>query len=770
MTSSGATFRNEENQGQQSGYGRLFVVLICAMLAVCLYFFNPDDIDYFSGGITGSMFPINVFGKFGAYVAWALVLTFGLAAYVTIGLIFICALRRLLYNKYVSSVSWDYLAALILFTLSLSLLFATHPDSFANWTSRLNIRTLPGGVVGRKEFSALRVILNSAGSVIVASCGVFASLLYLWYCDWAGLFKRIFSRSGSKATEPTEGDDEAMQEVAHERISPQVVEVAPPSVVELEPAVREVPKAQAVVEKKPKAASPSMPASRVKTEVYKLPSLDLLNKVDTASQTAASASEIEHNQEALQKMLDAFGVEATVVSSVAGPQVTLIKISMAPGVLANTIQRYEANIMMALQATSIRILTPIPGENFVGVEVPNKVMKPVSVRSLLEDPLWIKSKYHIPLMLGKNISGKTMIIDLASAPHLLIAGATGSGKSVCMNVLILSMLFKYGPDDLKLILIDPKMVEFAAYKKLPHLLTPVIVETDKVAAALKWAVREMDRRLALFAIAGKLDLKSFNTRSTEGEDLKDSEGEPLPEKLPYIVVIIDELADIMSTSKQDVETALSRLAAKARAAGIHVIIATQRPDVKVITGTIKSNFPKRIAFQVAGHVDSQTILDGKGAEALLGKGDMLYKSGLQMERIQGAMAKDEERNKVVDYIASQRPQEFEDIFVTVEDPLSEDGGMDIPLGNGSKESGEDPLYDKAVHIVISEKRTSASYLQRRLGIGFNKAATLIEMMEKNGIVSAPDPSNRNVRELLVTSASNQEGDDTDDDFGDDDDK
>jgi S-DNA-T family DNA segregation ATPase FtsK/SpoIIIE len=769
VTSSGATFRSEDNQEQPSGYGRLFVVLICAMLAVCLYFFNPDDIDYFAGGITGTMFPINVFGKCGAYIAWGLVLTFGLAAYVTIGLIFICAMRRLLYNKYVSSVSWDYLAALILFTLSLSLLFATHPDSFTNWTSRLNIRTLPGGVVGRKEFSALRVILNSAGSVIVASCGVFASLLYLWYCDWAGLFKRIFSRSGSKASEPTEVDDEPMQEVSHERISPQVVEVAPPSVVELEPAVREVPKAEAVVEK-PKAASPAKPAAHVKGGAYKLPTLDLLDKVDTATQTAASASEIEHNQEALQKMLDAFGVEATVVSSVAGPQVTLIKISMAPGVLANTIQRYEANIMMALQATSIRILTPIPGENFVGVEVPNKVMKPVSVRSLLEDPLWIKSKYHNPLMLGKNISGKTMIIDLASAPHLLIAGATGSGKSVCMNVLILSMLFRYGPDDLKLILIDPKMVEFAAYKKLPHLLTPVIVETDKVAAALKWAVREMDRRLALFAIAGKLDLKSFNTRSTEGEDLKDSEGDPLPEKLPYIVVIIDELADIMSTSKQDVETALSRLAAKARAAGIHVIIATQRPDVKVITGTIKSNFPKRIAFQVAGHVDSQTILDGKGAEALLGKGDMLYKSGLQMERIQGAMAKDEERNKVVDYIASQRPQEFEDIFVTVEDPLSEDGGMDLPLGNGSKESGEDPLYDKAVHIVISEKRTSASYLQRRLGIGFNKAATLIEMMEKNGIVSAPDPSNRNVRELLVTSAPNQEEDAADDDFGDDDDK
>jgi len=318
-------------------------------------------------------------------------------------------------------------------------------------------------------------------------------------------------------------------------------------------------------------------------------------------------------------------------------------------------------------------------------------------------------------------------------------------------------------------MIDPKMVEFAAYKKLPHLLTPVIVETDKVAVALKWAVREMDRRLALFAIAGKLDLKSFNTRSTEGEDLKDSEGEPLPEKLPYIVVIIDELADIMSTSKQDVETALSRLAAKARAAGIHVIIATQRPDVKVITGIIKSNFPKRIAFQVAGHVDSQTILDGKGAEALLGKGDMLYKTGLQMERIQGAMAKDEERNRVVEFIASQRPQEFEDIFVTVEDPLADGGGVEL-MGNGSKEDGEDPLYDKAVHIVISEKRTSASYLQRRLGVGFNKAATLIEMMEKNGIVSAPDPSNRNVRELLVTSASDLDGGDADDDFGDDDDK
>jgi S-DNA-T family DNA segregation ATPase FtsK/SpoIIIE len=382
---------------------------------------------------------------------------------------------------------------------------------------------------------------------------------------------------------------------------------------------------------------------------------------------------------------------------------------------------------------------------------------------LLEDSSWIKSKDVLPLLLGKNIAGKTIIIDLTKAPHLLIAGATGAGKSVCMNIIIMSMLYKYSPDQLKLIMVDPKQVEFAAYQKLPHLLTPVIFDTEKVALALKWAVREMERRLKILQKAGSRDLLSFNERSIEKGHpvLLDDEGQPIPDRMPFIVIIIDELADIMATAKVDVETSLARLAAKARATGIHVIIATQRPDVKVITGTIKSNFPVRIAFRVASATDSMTILGGKGAESLLGKGDMLYKpSGIGLERIQGAMAQDEERNRVVEYIAQQLPQSFEEnMFTVVEDTEGQGGGHDG--GGDSDDFGEEgDLYERAKHIVLSEKKTSISYLQRRLGVGYNKAATLMEQLEDNGIVSAPDPSNRGNREILVTTEGhgNSDGD------------
>ncbi len=498
------------------------------------------------------------------------------------------------------------------------------------------------------------------------------------------------------------------------------------------------------------------PAPLSSLEGYHLPPVDLLDIVETTEKTEASAKEIKLNEELLQQELNSFNIEAQVVTSVPGPQVTLIKIAMKPGVKVDKISGLEGNIMMALKATSLRILTPIPGENLVGVEVPNKILKPVSVRSLLEDPAWRTSKCDLPLLLGKNIAGKTIIIDLAKAPHLLIAGATGAGKSVCMNIIIMSMLYKYSPDQLKLIMVDPKQVEFAAYQKLPHLLTPVIFDTEKVALALKWAVREMERRLKILQKAGSRDLLSFNARPIEKGHpvLLDDEGQPIPDRMPFIVVIIDELADIMATAKVDVETSLARLAAKARATGIHVIIATQRPDVKVITGTIKSNFPVRIAFRVASATDSMTILGGKGAEALLGKGDMLYKSGgIGLERIQGAMAQDEERNRVVEYIAQQMPQTFEEnMFTVVEDGDGDDGDDDGGGGN------EGDLYERAKHIVLSEKKTSISYLQRRLGVGYNKAATLMEELEDNGIVG-PDPGNSGKREILVTKEGHGNPDD-----------
>ncbi len=754
----------QESSNSSNYFLRLLIIVVCICLALALFLFDQDDINYFAGGITNGLYPHNPLGKWGAYTAWYMMLTFGLAAPVSIALVFFCALRRLLFNKHLDSVGFFYVAAIILFTVSLSVLLATLPDQFATLASKYNLATMPGGVVGQRlgnpDSGWFHITLNTTGTTIFASVCLLCTLYYLWRYDWQNLFIHVF-----KALKSHEGKSDSVKEkpAANSNQSPE--EVIPPPKPQVTPPPQTPIKQETLVAKtivQPRTEVPPPPAAK-SLEDYRLPPVDLLDIVETADKTEASAQEIKLNEELLQQVLNSFSIDAQVVTSVPGPQVTLIKIAMKPGVKVDKISSLEGNIMMALKATSLRILTPIPGENLVGVEVPNKVLKPVSVRSLLEDSSWIKSKDVLPLLLGKNIAGKTIIIDLTRAPHLLIAGATGAGKSVCMNIIIMSMLYKYSPDQLKLIMVDPKQVEFAAYQKLPHLLTPVIFDTEKVALALKWAVREMERRLKILQKAGSRDLLSFNERSIEKGHpvLLDDEGQPIPDRMPFIVIIIDELADIMATAKVDVETSLARLAAKARATGIHVIIATQRPDVKVITGTIKSNFPVRIAFRVASATDSMTILGGKGAESLLGKGDMLYKpSGIGLERIQGAMAQDEERNRVVEYIAQQLPQSFEEnMFTVVEDTEGQSGGHDG--GGDSDDFGEEgDLYERAKHIVLSEKKTSISYLQRRLGVGYNKAATLMEQLEDNGIVSAPDPSNRGNREILVTTEGhgNSDGD------------
>lgn len=759
------TLSEQESSNSSTIFFRLLIIVICVCLALALFLFDQDDINYFAGGITSGIYPRNPMGKWGAYTAWYMLLTFGLAAPVSIALIFFCALRRLLFNKYLDSVGFIYIVSIILFTVALSILLATLPDQFAAAASQYNLATMPGGVVGQRlgnpDSGWFHITLNTTGTAIFASLCICGALYYIWRYDWQKLFvhaiSTLKSREGNQqpSKEKPAFTANPQPEVEIERPKPKPP-VTPPPPPKTEPTVA------ATIIMPREEVPPPAPLSSL--EGYHLPPIDLLDIVETTEKTEASAKEIKLNEELLQQELNSFNIEAQVVTSVPGPQVTLIKIAMKPGVKVDKISGLEGNIMMALKATSLRILTPIPGENLVGVEVPNKILKPVSVRSLLEDPLWRTSKCDIPLLLGKNIAGKTIIIDLAKAPHLLIAGATGAGKSVCMNIIIMSMLYKYSPDQLKLIMVDPKQVEFAAYQKLPHLLTPVIFDTEKVALALKWAVREMERRLKILQKASSRDLLSFNARPIEKGHpvLLDDEGQPIPDRMPFIVVIIDELADIMATAKVDVETSLARLAAKARATGIHVIIATQRPDVKVITGTIKSNFPVRIAFRVASATDSMTILGGKGAEALLGKGDMLYKSsGIGLERIQGAMAQDEERNRVVEYIAQQMPQSFEEnMFTVVDDSTGGEKGDD---GNDDSGGNEGDLYERAKHIVLSEKKTSISYLQRRLGVGYNRAATLMEELEKNGIVG-PDPGNSGKREILVT----KEGlGNPDDDLGDD---
>jgi S-DNA-T family DNA segregation ATPase FtsK/SpoIIIE len=417
---------------------------------------------------------------------------------------------------------------------------------------------------------------------------------------------------------------------------------------------------------------------------------------------------------------------------------------------------------MDLQATSLRILAPIPGKNAVGVEVANKTSTAVAIRSMMESESWTKGRQNIPIILGKDVTGKVEVADLAKSPHLLIAGSTGSGKSVCMNTLIVSLLYHFPPSDLRLIMVDPKVVEFEVYKTLPHLITPIVNDPHKVPAALRWAINEMERRYKVLSKVGVRNLEDFNSRKPSPEEILDDDGKPISDKLPYIVILIDELADIMMLAKAEVETSIARIAQKARAVGIHMVLATQTPRKDIITGVIKANLPSRVAFRVGSIVDSRVILDGKGAEKLLGQGDMLFlpPGSADLDRIQGSWVSDEEIKAVVNFVSDQAEQEFFDGVTADEDASANNSGGATDSNAASAMSAspaiakylrpdDDDNMKRALEVILMEGKASTSYVQRRLKIGYNKAADIIDQLEERGIIGpAPSTGGAN-REILV---------------------
>ena len=432
----------------------------------------------------------------------------------------------------------------------------------------------------------------------------------------------------------------------------------------------------------------------------------------------------------LKQTLAEFNIDADIIGIKKGPVVTMFEILPAPGVKLSKIVALQDNIALSLAAQSVRIVAPIPGKQAVGIEVPNRRRSVVGFREIIEMDLPEWNKMKVPVILGKDILGKAQLVDLVKTPHMLIAGATGSGKSVCVNSLILSILYKRSFKDVKLILVDPKVVELKLYNNIPHLLTPVITEPKKAIQALQYCLCEMERRYALLDGLGVRDISSYNERIKERNIAT--------EKLPYIVVIIDEFADLMATSGKELENIVARLTAMSRAVGIHLVLATQRPSTNVITGLIKANIPSRIAFMVASRIDSQIIIDGVGAEKLLGRGDMLYASAVDPApiRIQGTYLDDNEVEKVVDYVKQYGEPEYIDDEIFVDDDEDEEGNVDL-FGNNMD---EDPLYDQALEIVVQSGKASASYIQRRLKIGYNRAARLVEEMEERGIVGPANGS------------------------------
>lgn len=534
------------------------------------------------------------------------------------------------------------------------------------------------------------------------------------------------------APEPEEKTDD---------IKPEIETALKAAKNEAEAEKRDIPPEKPAEQTKPAEFSVPEKDEEPKYDGYSYPPLSLLNK-SKATDTAALSAELDHTAEHLVETLKSFGVETRIVDISRGPTVTRYELQPCAGVKISKITNLADDIALNLATAGVRIEAPIPNKAAVGIEVPNKASAAVGVRGILESPAFINAKSKLTVALGRDIGGNVVVTDIAKMPHGLIAGATGSGKSVCINSIIISLLYKATPDEVKLLMIDPKVVELGIYNGIPHLLVPVVTDPRKAAGALGWSVTEMERRYKMFADRGVRDLAGYNK-------FVENLGDPEVQKMPHIVIIIDELADLMMTAPNEVEDSINRIAAKARAAGMHLIIATQRPSVDVVTGVIKANIPTRIAFAVSSQIDSRTILDSAGAEKLLGRGDMLFSpvGSTKPNRIQGCFVSDEEVEAVVDYIKSDHTVDYDDdVMVEIERQAAIEKKQKTGLPEDGPEG--DPMLDEAIKVVVENGMASTSLLQRKLKLGYARAARIVDEMEQRGVVGPYEGSKP--RKVLIS--------------------
>src|SRR5438552_9375053 len=789
----------------------LILLFVGTLLFLALVSYTPKDVPswvWFSHISPANHPAQNFIGPFGAIIAGICYQLIVAAAYLLAAILLGFGVVKLFHPRLrmTQRITW-----IILFIVSGACLLHLQPYHLRGWHSAFNIQG-PGGWIGYRfpnvHHRLLRNILGQVGSIILLTAIYVATLILMTGLrpihlvremvaatrrtntrlhEWR--LRRRFQKSNLKEKiEISEKQLEKQRRLLEKRLkkkSSSVPEPAGTFILPDELANRPKPKVVDTTalpsERMPGRRKPSLAELRAsgekpksvptltnrtwKSENYVLPGVDLLDEHDLEGRAAADPTELERVQQILIDTLAQFGISVAPGDITKGPTITRYEVYPAKGVRVDKIVSLERDLARATRAERINILAPIPGKDTVGIELANTRKVTVKLRELLHSPDWEEAKGHakIPLALGKDVYGKAIITDLAQMPHLLVAGTTGSGKSVCINALIASMLFRFTPEELRFIMIDPKMVEMQIYNSLPHLAFPVVVDAKKVLLALRGLIDEMERRYKIFARVGVRNITSFNARPARRKDVDLEENSveagvsparssstadtaatieiQIPDKMPYIVVIIDELADLMQTAPADVESAIARITQMARAAGIHIILATQTPRADVITGVIKANIPSRIAFQVASKIDSRVILDENGADRLLGQGDMLYlpPSTSRLIRAQGVLVTDDEIRRLVEFVSAQSAPTFD---AAMHEKLE---AASTPAEEVTDEDEE--LVEKCLEIIRQEKRASTSLLQRRLRLGYTRAARIVDILEQRGILGPGEGAKP--REILV---------------------
>lgn len=705
------------------------LLAVALFLFLCLVSYSPSDpsLTHF---VADRVHTENMAGFVGSYISAGLLGLFGLSAYLFPILFVVFAFHLFLNRAFRINAATALGFAGIVF--SLSAILATHYDTITLMGNSIK----PGGVLGVVTTQFLYSYLNHFGTYILLVVILLISLIVTFDISLVSLVRKIMAAAASVIGAVRSflmiraERSKRKKKITRHRISRPVTDA---------PRIDEKP---ATVEprKPPKPEQVAFEFAKSRGD-FTLPPLTLLDRVETKD-LRINRESLVMNARLLEKKLADFGVEARVVEVRPGPIITMYELEPAAGVKITRITNLADDLALAMKAQSIRIVAPIPGKAVIGIEIPNQVRAPVHLKDVLDNEEFSESKHRLAIGLGKDIVGAPVVADLSKMPHLLIAGTTGSGKSVSLNAMICSILFRSMPDDVKFIMIDPKRLELSSYEGIPHLLHPVVVNPKKASQVLKWAVDEMERRYRAISDLGVKSIERYNRLLEKREKTKGGDGSDVPrpessdenaivhEKIPYIVIVIDELADLMMVAQRNVEESLARLAQMARAAGIHLILATQRPSVDVITGIIKANFPIRISFKVSSKVDSRTILDHLGAEKLLGSGDMLYvpPGTSKLMRIHGAFVSDKEIERITGFIRKQGVPSYDESI----------SQYSVESKDAKAEGDFDERYDEAVELVTDLGQASISLVQRYLKVGYNRAARMIERMEAEGVVGPSD--------------------------------